>query len=79
VLWVMQALQAFTFVFVMTGPTGVGGPMRSTELMATYVFKNAFTDFNWAYAMALSTSMLIMIFVLSSATNRGLTRETVEY
>jgi ABC-type sugar transport system permease subunit len=79
VLWVMQALQAFTFVFVMTGPTGVGGPMRSTELMATYVFKNAFTDFNWAYAMALSTSMLIMIFVLSSVTNRGLTRETVEY
>jgi ABC-type sugar transport system permease subunit len=79
VLWVMQALQAFTFVYVMTGPNGVGGPIGSTELMATYVFKNAFNDYKWGYAMALATSMLIMIFVLSSFTNRAMTRETVEY
>lgn len=79
VLWVMQALQAFTFVFVMTGPVAVGGPMGSTELMATYVFKNAFNDYKWGYAMALATSMLVMIFVLSSFTNRAMSRETVEY
>jgi ABC-type sugar transport system permease subunit len=79
VLWVMQALQAFTFVYVMTGPTGVGGPMRSTELMATYVFKNAFTDFKWAYATALATTMMAMIFVLSTFTNRAMMRESVEY
>lgn len=79
VLWVMQALQAFTFVYVMTGPVAVGGPMNSTELMATYVFKNAFVNFKWAYAMALATAMLIMIFVLSVFTNRALLREAVEY
>jgi ABC-type sugar transport system permease subunit len=79
VLWVMQALQAFTFIFVMTGPVSVGGPMGSTEVMATYVFKNAFTDLRWAYAMALATVMLIMIFVLSSLSNRVLMRETVEF
>jgi len=79
VLWVMQALQAFTFVFVMTGPVMVGGPMNSTELMATYVYKNAFVNFKWAYATALATVMLVIIFVLSAFTNRAMLREAVEY
>jgi ABC-type sugar transport system permease subunit len=79
VLWVMQALQAFTFIFVMTGPVAVGGPMGSTEVMATYVFKNAFRDFKWAYGMAMATVMLIMIFTLSAITTRVLYREAVEY
>jgi ABC-type sugar transport system permease subunit len=46
VLWVMQALQAFSFVFVMTGPVSIGGPLNSTELMATYVFKMTFGSSN---------------------------------
>ena len=79
VLWVMQALQAFVFMYVMTGPVAVGGPMGSTEVMATYVFKNAFTSYYWAYAMALATVMLIMIFVLSFITHNVLKREAVEY
>lgn len=79
VLWVMQALQAFSFVFVMTGPLFVGGPMGSTDLMATYVYKNAFGSFNWAYGMALATTMMVLIFGLSTITNRALLRETVEY
>ena len=79
VLWVMQALQAFSFIYVMTGPYGVGSPLGSTEVMATYVFDNAFVTFKWAYAMALATAMLVMIFVLSLFTNVVLTRETIEY
>jgi ABC-type sugar transport system permease subunit len=79
VLWVMQALQSFAFVFVMTGPLFVGGPMGSTDLMATYVYKNAFGSFNWAYGMALASVIMLLIFVLSMFTNRALVRETVEY
>ena len=79
VLWVMQALQAFSFVFVMTGPVAVGGPLNSTELMATYVYKTTFGSFNWAYGMALATTMMIAIFALSQITNRALFRETVEF
>ena len=79
VLWVLQALQAFAFIYVMTGPVSVGGPMNSTEVMATYVFKNAFVSFKWAYSMALATVMLLMIFVLSGFTQRVTTTETVEY
>jgi len=79
VLWVLQALQAFAFIYVMTGPVSVGGPMNSTEVMATYVFKNAFVSFNWAYSMALATVMLLMIFALSGFTQRVTTTETIEY
>jgi len=79
VLWVMQALQAFTFIYVMTGPVSVGGPMGSTEVMATYVYKNAFVDFKWAYGAALATAMLLMVFILSTVTSRATFREAVEY
>jgi ABC-type sugar transport system permease subunit len=79
VLWVIQALQAFSFVFVMTGPVSVGGPLNSTELMATYVYKMTFGSFRWAYGMALATTVMIAIFALSQVTNRALFRETVEF
>src|SRR5918992_4386940 len=70
VLWIIQALQAFTFIYVMTGPVSVGGPVGSTDVMVTYVFRIAFLDFNWAYGAALATSMLLMTFVLSVLVNR---------
>jgi ABC-type sugar transport system permease subunit len=79
VLWVIQALQAFTFIFVMTGPVAVGGPLGSTDVMATYVYRVAFVDFKWAYGAAMATVMLVMIFLLSLLVNRVTFRETVEY
>ncbi len=79
ILWVIQALQAFTFIFVMTGPVSVGGPLGSTEVMGTYVYKQAFTNFKWAYASALATTILAAILVLSIVVNRVTLRETVEY
>ena len=79
VLWVMQALQAFSFVFVMTGPVGVGGPLNSTQLIGTLVYLMTFKSFKWAYGMALATTMMLVIFVLSTITNRGLMREAVEF
>jgi ABC-type sugar transport system permease subunit len=80
VLWVMDALQAFAFVFVMTAAeSGVGGPMGSTDVMATYVYTVTFRGFNWAYGMALATAMMLLIFVVSMFTNRALLRETVEF
>ena len=79
VLWIIQALQAFTFIFVMTGPYGVGGPLGSTEVMGTYVYKMSFTDFKWGYASALATSMLIGIFLLSLMVNRLTFREQIEF
>ncbi len=79
VLWIIQALQAFTFIYVMTGPVAVGGPLGSTDVMVTYVYRIAFNDFKWAYGSALATAMLGAIFLLSLVVNRVTVRETVEY
>lgn len=79
VLWIIQALQAFTFIYVMTGPVAVGGPLGSTDVMVTYVYRVAFNDFKWAYGSALATAMLAAIFLLSLLVNRVTMRETVEY
>ena len=79
VLWIIQALQAFTFIFVMTGPYGVGGPLGSTEVMGTYVYKMSFTDFKWGYGAALASSMLVGILILSMLVNRLTFREQIEY
>jgi len=79
ILWIIQALQAFTFIFVMTGPVSVGGPLGSTEVMGTYVYKQAFSNFKWAYASALATTILLAILVLSIFVNRVTVREQVEY
>ncbi len=79
VLWVIQALQAFTFIYVMTGPVSIGGPLGSTDVMTSFVYRIAFIDFNWGYGAALATSMLAMIFLLSLLVNRVTMRETVEY
>lgn len=79
VLWIIQALQAFTFIYVMTGPVSVGGPLGSTDVMATYVYRVAFTDFNWGYGAALATTILMIVLVLSLIANRVTLRETVEY
>src|SRR5579859_589307 len=75
VLWVMQALQAFSFVFVMTGPVAIGGPLNSPNLMGTFVYQMTFGSFKWAYGMALATTMMVMIFLLSQITNRALLRD----
>lgn len=80
VLWIMDALQAFSFVYVMTAAEGgVGGPIGSTSVMATYVYSVTFGSFNWAYGMALATAMLVLIFITGLASNRALLRETAEF
>jgi ABC-type sugar transport system permease subunit len=75
VLWIMQALQAFTFFYIM----GTGLTWRATSVMATYVYRITFGRLRWAYGMALATTMLVMIFALSLLVYRTLVREPVEY
>lgn len=55
------AFNAFTLPFIMTG----GGPLRSTEVLGLYIYKQAFTsfDFGAAAAAALILFLLILLFV----------------
>ena len=45
------SLKFFDLVWVMTG----GGPNRSTDLMATYMYQQAFSSFRMGYGSAIAT------------------------
>lgn len=60
ILSIIGALKYFDLIYVMTG----GGPNNSTELMATYMYKHTFTNFNMGYGSSISFSMFIISFVV---------------
>jgi len=57
------AFNAFTLPFIMTG----GGPLRSTEVLGLYIYKQAFTSFDFGAAAAASILLflLILLFVVA--------------
>lgn len=66
ILGIINNLKAFALVFVMTQ----GGPAGTTELMATYVYQQAFGTGQYRFGFSAAASMvlfvLIMIFTLIS-------------
>jgi ABC-type sugar transport system permease subunit len=53
----------FDIIFVMTG----GGPANATEVIATYTYKEAFTQNNFGYASTLSLVMTVISLIASVA------------
>ena len=66
ILSMVGSLKYFDLVYVMTG----GGPGTSTELMATYMYKNSFVKFNMGYGSAVAGGMFILISIVSLLTMR---------
>ena len=66
ILSMVGSLKYFDLIYVMTG----GGPGTSTELMATYMYKQAFTEFNMGYGSTVAAGMFILITVISLITMR---------
>jgi multiple sugar transport system permease protein len=62
ILQVLNAFQIFTEVYVMTG----GGPMRTTEVLGTYIYKTAFGEMDLGYACAMGMLMFAALFVFST-------------
>lgn len=66
ILSMVGSLKYFDLIYVMTG----GGPGTSTELMATYMYKQSFKNFNMGYGSAVAGGMFILITVVSLITMR---------
>ncbi len=64
ILALIGSLKFFDLVWVMTG----GGPNRSTELMATYMYEEAFASFRMGYGSAVATLLFIFAFVIAGST-----------
>ncbi|MHB1627633.1 MAG: carbohydrate ABC transporter permease [Bacilli bacterium] len=60
ILGVIQALQQFPLIYLMTQ----GGPAESTQVLATYIFTQGYVDNNMPYASALSVILLLLAFAI---------------
>ena len=65
------SLKYFDLIYVMTG----GGPGNASELMATYMYKNAFLSQRLGYGSAIASGMFILITIISLITIKTLNRK----
>lgn len=75
VLWVIGALQAFAFIYAMTG----GGPFNATNVFGTYLYSAAFVESRYGYAAAIAVVMFALILFFTALVNRLTRREAVQY
>ncbi|WP_245831033.1 carbohydrate ABC transporter permease [Sediminibacillus massiliensis] len=61
ILSIIGSLKYFDLIYVMT----MGGPNNSTELMATYMYEQTFTNFNMGYGSSISFTMFIIAFIIT--------------
>ncbi|WP_101294243.1 carbohydrate ABC transporter permease [Halegenticoccus soli] len=62
VLHVIFTFNNFDIVYLSTG----GGPVNSTEVLATYVYKQAFTSYALGYAASVGVVMLILLLTFTA-------------
>jgi multiple sugar transport system permease protein len=68
---VISTLQIFTEVFLLTG----GGPMNSTEMIATYMYKKSFLYLDIGYAAALGVMLFAVLLSFTALRLRKLEEE----
>ncbi|MCI9124184.1 MAG: sugar ABC transporter permease [Eubacterium sp.] len=66
ILSLVGSLKYFDLIYVMTG----GGPGNATELMATYMYKFSFSQFNMGYGSAVAGGMFILITAVALTANK---------
>ncbi|ALG10646.1 carbohydrate ABC transporter permease [Kibdelosporangium phytohabitans] len=75
VLWFVQSMQAFAYVYIMTR----GGPFMSTELVGTLSYRSAFEFGQLGYAATMGIVLVVIILSVAVILNKVLKREPLEY
>jgi multiple sugar transport system permease protein len=65
ILRVISLVNSPDLLLILTG----GGPGRSTQVLSLYAFQNAYKDFNFGYAGALSVVMFVLLMLFAGATS----------
>ena len=61
-LAVIGSLRYFDLIYVMTG----GGPEGSSELMATYMYRNVFSSFQLGYGSTVASAMFLIVTAIAA-------------
>lgn len=76
VLSVVGSLKYFDLIYVMTG----GGPNGSSEVMASYMYQQAFKSYDFGYGSAVAFFLLIICLVATWAIRKATTsKDTIQY
>ncbi|RLQ94635.1 carbohydrate ABC transporter permease [Falsibacillus albus] len=76
VLAVVGSLKYFDLIYVMTG----GGPNGASEVMASYMYKLAFTSNNFGYGSAIGFLLLIITLIVTFIVRKATaTKEEIQY
>jgi ABC-type sugar transport system permease subunit len=67
VIGILNSFSAFDLVYVMTN----GGPGHATELLITYIYKQAFGETRFDYAAALTMAQFVMLLLLTWIAHRA--------
>jgi ABC-type sugar transport system permease subunit len=75
VLWVVQSLQAFAFVYIMTD----GGPFGSTETVGTLMYRVAFDQADFGYAAAMGVVLVVLMLAIAKILSKAMKRDELQY
>ncbi|MFC5452059.1 carbohydrate ABC transporter permease [Paenibacillus aestuarii] len=76
VLAVVGSLKYFDLIYVMTG----GGPNGSSEVMASYMYRKAFKEYDFGYASAIGFFLLLICLVMTWLIRRATaTKDSIQY
>lgn len=75
VLWIVQSMQAFAFIYIMTG----GGPFGSTEVVGTLMYRVAIDQTEFGYAAAMGVVLVVVMLAVTTILNKVLKRDDLEY
>jgi raffinose/stachyose/melibiose transport system permease protein len=64
ILSLIGSLKYFDLIFVLTN----GGPANSTELLATYMYRMAFTSYKMGYGSAIAFALFAIVVIFSLTT-----------
>ncbi len=73
-LLIINGVQIFTLVYALSG----GGISPLTQVMATYIYRTAFTDRLFGYATALSVFLMAVVMALTIVSRELTKREAIE-
>lgn len=75
ILWVVQSLQSFAFVYIMTG----GGPFGSTDIVGTLMYRVAFERADFGYAAAIGIVLVVIMLTVAQLLNKVMKRDDLQY
>jgi len=75
VISIVGSFQIFDLVFVMTR----GGPMNSSEVMGTWLYRQAFVFFKIGYGSSIAIVLFFVIFIISFIFMKLRSRVTIEF